>query len=129
MRVCSVRVCPAHHEPDKKSCFGLVLVTRRHSPALARAADLCADGSGEIDAHELRQAMHDLGTELSILDTKRLLTWIDSDGNGSISFWEFVEFFTPRIGSKQVLVAERPLRASERACSPRVNPQRHSQNA
>ena len=69
--------------------------------------------------------MHDLGTELSIFDAKRLLTSIDSDGNGSISWWEFVEFFTPAIGSKQVLVAGRPLRASERACRPRVNAQRH----
>jgi len=52
-----------------------------------------ADGSGSIDAAELREAMMVLGVKCTMNAAKRVLKLIDTDGDGTIDWPEFLEFF------------------------------------
>jgi len=51
------------------------------------------DGSGSIDADELRQAMQALGIKVTQSSCKKVLAMIDSDNNGTIEWEEFYAFF------------------------------------
>merc|ERR1712086_1239624 len=59
-----------------------------------------ADNSGAIDVRELKAAMRALGFEVKKEELKKMISDIDSDGNGSIEFQEFLEMMTGKMGEK-----------------------------
>merc|ERR1711939_883409 len=52
------------------------------------------DGSGTIDAKELKVAMRALGFEPKKEEIKKMISDIDKDGSGTIDFNEFLEKMT-----------------------------------
>mmetsp|Transcript_24667 Transcript_24667/g.38757 ORF Transcript_24667/g.38757 Transcript_24667/m.38757 type:complete len:178 (+) Transcript_24667:208-741(+) len=56
-----------------------------------------SDGGGSIDVNELRAAMKALGQPLSAPEAEQLMLELDSGGDGSIEFAEFVDFIRPKI--------------------------------
>merc|ERR1712166_1374546 len=59
-----------------------------------------ADNSGAIDCRELKGAMRALGFEVSNEELTKMVTDIDTDGNGSVEFKEFVGMMTGKMGEK-----------------------------
>lgn len=53
-----------------------------------------ADGSGEIDISELRQALKNIGEKISEDELRAMMAGADADGNGLIDFEEFCVFMT-----------------------------------
>eukprot|EP00391_Amoebophrya_sp_Ameob2_P011026 CAMPEP_0178990618 /NCGR_PEP_ID=MMETSP0795-20121207/5060_1 /TAXON_ID=88552 /ORGANISM="Amoebophrya sp., Strain Ameob2" /LENGTH=548 /DNA_ID=CAMNT_0020682211 /DNA_START=265 /DNA_END=1911 /DNA_ORIENTATION=+ len=51
------------------------------------------DGSGSIDADELREAMGAMGIKVTIANAKKVLKTIDEDQNGTVEWDEFQKFF------------------------------------
>ncbi|GMI99802.1 CALMODULIN LIKE 25 [Hibiscus trionum] len=47
------------------------------------------DGNGSISAEELHEVLQSLGDECSIAECRRMISGVDSDGNGMIDFEEF----------------------------------------
>lgn len=58
------------------------------------------DGSGTIDAKELKVAMRALGFEPKKEEVKKMIDDIDKDGSGSIDFSEFLEMMTTKMSQK-----------------------------
>eukprot|EP01027_Heterolobosea_sp_BB2_P009494 GEZU01013981.1.p1 GENE.GEZU01013981.1~~GEZU01013981.1.p1 ORF type:complete len:107 (+),score=9.89 GEZU01013981.1:101-421(+) len=59
---------------------------------IAQAFEICdADASGSIDLSELKGVLAALGENTTDEQAKELMTEIDTDGNGQISFEEFRE--------------------------------------
>jgi len=56
-----------------------------------------SDGGGSIDVDELRMAMKSLGQNLTKAEAEALMLELDTGGDGSIEFSEFVEFIKPKI--------------------------------
>ncbi|KAF4675172.1 hypothetical protein FOL47_008179 [Perkinsus chesapeaki] len=52
------------------------------------------DQSGGIDINELGEALRMLGIKYTYSSAKKVLKSIDTDGNGTIEFHEFLEFFS-----------------------------------
>ena len=50
-----------------------------------------SDGNGSISAAELRHVMCNLGAKLSVEDVDEMIKEADIDGDGSLSFGEFVD--------------------------------------
>ncbi|KAJ7532939.1 hypothetical protein O6H91_13G026500 [Diphasiastrum complanatum] len=59
------------------------------------------DGSGTIDAKELKVAMRALGFETKKEDIERMIADIDKDKSGSIDFEEFVHMMTAKMGERE----------------------------
>merc|ERR1712216_134540 len=59
-----------------------------------------ADASGMIDVRELKAAMRALGFEVKNEELKKMVTYIDNDGNGTIEFSEFLMMMTAKMGEK-----------------------------
>jgi Ca2+-binding EF-hand superfamily protein len=57
-----------------------------------------ADGSGSIDAKELRAAAGELGVELCEQDTQQIMLELDADGSGQIELQEFEDWFSGLLG-------------------------------
>ena len=55
------------------------------------------DGSGSIDAKELKVAMKALGFEPTKDEIKRMINDVDTDGTGSISFAQFLQMMTKKM--------------------------------
>ena len=55
------------------------------------------DGSGTIDAKELKVAMRALGFEPKKEEIKKMIADIDKDGNGSIDFQEFLTMMSEKM--------------------------------
>ena len=55
------------------------------------------DGSGTIDAKELKVAMRALGFEPNKDEIKKMIADIDKDGNGTIDFLEFLSMMTQKM--------------------------------
>merc|ERR1719265_1519698 len=53
-----------------------------------------SDRSGSIDVGELKDAMRMLGVKVSANSAQRILSKIDKDGNGTVEWEEFHEFFS-----------------------------------
>ena len=58
------------------------------------------DGSGTIDAKELKVAMRALGFEPNKDEIKKMIADIDKDGNGTIDFEEFLAMMTAKMGER-----------------------------
>merc|ERR1712070_427528 len=76
-------------------------LTEEQKQEIREAFDLFdTDGSGTIDAKELKVAMRALGFEPKKEEIKKLISDIDKDGSGTIDFNEFLEMMTAKMGKK-----------------------------
>lgn len=53
--------------------------------------------TGQIDARELKAAMRALGFQVKKAEIRRMIQDIDKDGDGQVSFEEFVEMMTGKM--------------------------------
>ncbi|XP_067103491.1 centrin-1 isoform X2 [Osmerus mordax] len=58
------------------------------------------DGSGHIDIKELKVAMRALGFEPKKEEIKKMITEVDKDGTGKISFADFLSVMTQKMAEK-----------------------------
>ena len=58
------------------------------------------DGSGTIDAKELKVALRALGLDAKKDEIRRMINDIDKDGSGTIDFNEFLNMMTARMGDR-----------------------------
>lgn len=58
---------------------------------------MLTDGDGKISAAELEEALKKLGS-VTHDDVKRMMTEIDTDGDGNIAYQEFTDFAGPNGG-------------------------------
>jgi len=58
------------------------------------------DGSGTIDAKELKAAMRALGFTIKKSEVKEMIAQVDADDSGTIDFNEFVEMMTGKMGER-----------------------------
>jgi len=78
-----------------------VKLTEEQRQEIREAFDLFdTDGSGTIDAKELKVAMRALGFEPKKEEIKKMISDIDKDGSGTIDFNEFLEMMTAKMGEK-----------------------------
>lgn len=76
-------------------------LTEEQRQEIKEAFDLFdTDGSGSIDAKELKVAMRALGFEPKKEEIRKMINDIDSDGSGTIDFNEFLEMMTTKISTK-----------------------------
>ena len=76
-------------------------LTDEQKQEIREAFDLFdTDGSGTIDAKELRVAMRALGFEPKKEEIKKMIADIDKDDSGSIDFNEFLEMMTAKMSEK-----------------------------
>merc|ERR1712023_251331 len=76
-------------------------LTEEQRQEIREAFDLFdTDGSGTIDAKELKVAMRALGFEPKKEEIKKMISDIDKDGSGTIDFNEFLEMMTAKMGEK-----------------------------
>merc|ERR1719263_1244877 len=59
-----------------------------------------ADQSGAIDCRELKGAMRALGFEVKNEELIKMVSDIDTDGNGTVEFKEFMGMMTGKMGEK-----------------------------
>jgi hypothetical protein len=73
-------------------------LTEEQKQEIREAFDLFdTDGSGTIDAKELKVAMRALGFEPKKEEIKKMIADIDKDGSGSIDFQEFMTMMTAKM--------------------------------
>merc|ERR1712038_2065192 len=76
-------------------------LTDEQKEEIREAFDLFdTDGSGTIDAKELKVAMRALGFEPKKEEIKKMIADIDKDGSGTIDFNEFLEMMTTKMSEK-----------------------------
>jgi len=73
-------------------------LTEEQKQEIQEAFDLFdTDGSGSIDAKELKVAMRALGFEPKKEEIQKMIADVDDDGSGSIEFEEFLKMMTQKI--------------------------------
>jgi len=76
-------------------------LTEEQKQEIREAFDLFdSDGSGTIDAKELKVAMRALGFEPKKEEIKKMISDIDKDGSGTIDFNEFLQMMTSKMSEK-----------------------------
>jgi Ca2+-binding EF-hand superfamily protein len=60
-----------------------------------------SDGSGSIDASELRVAMRTMGFDIFEEEASKMISDLDADGSGSIDFEEFLFMMKEKISSRE----------------------------
>jgi len=76
-------------------------LTEDQKQEIREAFDLFdTDGSGTIDAKELKVAMRALGFEPSKEEIRKLISEIDKDGSGTVDFNEFLAMMTTKMGER-----------------------------
>merc|ERR1712038_2181929 len=76
-------------------------LTDEQKEEIREAFDLFdTDGSGTIDAKELKVAMRALGFEPKKEEIKKMISDIDKDGTGTIDFNEFLQMMTTKMSEK-----------------------------
>mmetsp|Transcript_7973 Transcript_7973/g.27073 ORF Transcript_7973/g.27073 Transcript_7973/m.27073 type:complete len:170 (+) Transcript_7973:45-554(+) len=76
-------------------------LTEEQKQEIREAFDLFdTDGSGTIDAKELKVAMRALGFEPKKEEIKKMISDIDKDGSGTIDFDEFLQMMTAKMSEK-----------------------------
>jgi centrin-1 len=89
---------PVKRDKNRNSTQGL---TDEQKQEIREAFDLFdTDGSGSIDAVELKVAMRALGFESKSEDIRKMLEKIDEDRSGVIEFDEFVKMMTDKMGER-----------------------------
>ncbi|KAL3773843.1 hypothetical protein ACHAWO_002208 [Cyclotella atomus] len=58
------------------------------------------DGSGTIDAKELKVAMRALGFDPSKEEIRKLISQVDTDKSGTVNFPEFLNMMTTKMGER-----------------------------
>merc|ERR1712167_28149 len=58
------------------------------------------DGSGTIDARELKVAMRALGFQVKKAEVRKMISDIDKDDSGTIDFEEFLQMMTAKMSEK-----------------------------
>ncbi|KAL5460534.1 hypothetical protein EMCRGX_G033986 [Ephydatia muelleri] len=88
--------------PTKKKTAGPKYeLTEEQKQEIREAFDLFdADGSGTIDAKELKVAMRALGFEPKKEEIRKMISDIDKDGSGTIDFNEFLQMMTTKMSEK-----------------------------
>merc|ERR1711881_439706 len=90
---------PASKKAGGKAAKGELTEEQRQE--IREAFDLFdTDGSGTIDAKELKVAMRALGFEPKKEEIKKMISDIDTDGSGNIDFQEFLEMMTAKMSEK-----------------------------
>jgi len=59
-----------------------------------------ADGSGSIDMKEISKAMKVMGIKISKEELTKMISDVDSSGDGDIDFSEFLQMMTGKMGEK-----------------------------
>ncbi|XP_004579668.1 centrin-1 [Ochotona princeps] len=91
---------PASTSQRKKSCPKPEL-TEEQKQEVREAFDLFdADGSGTIDVKELKVAMRALGFEPKKEEIKKMISEVDKEGTGKISFNDFLAVMTQKMAEK-----------------------------
>ena len=76
-------------------------LTEEQRQEIKEAFDLFdTDGSGTIDAKELKVAMRALGFEPKKEDIKRMISELDVEGNGVIEFNQFLDLMTTKMAER-----------------------------
>ena len=76
-------------------------LTEEQKQEIKEAFDLFdTDGSGTIDAKELKVAMRALGFEPKKEEIRKMIADIDKDGSGVIDFHEFLEMMTVKMAER-----------------------------
>lgn len=76
-------------------------MTEEQKKEVKEAFDLFdTDGSGAIDAKELKIAMQALGFEPSTEEVAKMVKDIDLDGNATVEFEEFIEMMEGKMSGK-----------------------------
>ena len=76
-------------------------LTEEQRQEIKEAFDLFdTDGSGTIDAKELKVAMRALGFEPKKEDIKRMISELDTEGNGVIEFSQFLDLMTVKMAER-----------------------------
>lgn len=84
-----------------KSHNSIVELTDEQKQEIHEAFDLFdTDGSGTIDAKELKVAMRALGFEPSKDEIKRLISEVDRDGSGTVNYNEFLVMMTTKMSER-----------------------------
>jgi Ca2+-binding EF-hand superfamily protein len=80
---------------------GRTELTDEQRQEIKEAFDLFdTDGSGTIDAKELKVAMRALGFEPKKEEIRKMITDIDKDGSGTIDFAEFLDMMTAKMAER-----------------------------
>merc|ERR1711861_47511 len=80
---------------------GKAELTEEQKQEIREAFDLFdTDGSGAIDAKELKVAMRALGFEPKKDEIRKMISDIDKDGDGTIDFDEFMMMMTAKMAEK-----------------------------
>ena len=92
------RPAARRRQQNKGDKFAL---TEEQKQEIREAFDLFdTDGSGSIDAKELKVAMRALGFEPKKEEIKKMIADIDTDGSGTIDFNEFLEMMTAKMSER-----------------------------
>merc|ERR1719446_1015817 len=76
-------------------------MTEEQKKEVKEAFDLFdTDGSGAIDAKELKIAMQALGFEPTLDEVAKMVRDIDIDGNATVEFEEFIEMMEGKMSNK-----------------------------
>lgn len=76
-------------------------LTEEQRQEIREAFDLFdTDGSGSIDAKELKVAMRALGFEPKKEEVRKMIADIDKNGSGSIDFEEFLSMMSVKMGER-----------------------------
>ncbi|OQR92542.1 caltractin [Achlya hypogyna] len=82
-------------------CFHIEALDDEQMEEIKEAFSLFdTDGSGSIDARELKAAMRALGFQVKKAEVRKMIADIDKDENGTIEFENFVEMMTSRMNSR-----------------------------
>ncbi|KAK8888999.1 Centrin-1 [Tritrichomonas musculus] len=84
--------------PSKQDAKGRGELSEEQRQEIREAFDLFdTDGSGSIDAKELKVAMKALGFEPTKEEIRRMINDVDTDGTGAISFAQFLQMMTKKM--------------------------------
>jgi len=87
--------------PPKVTKKGRSDLTEEQKQEIKEAFDLFdTDGSGSIDAKELKVAMRALGFEPKKEEIRKMIADIDKDGSGTIDFSEFLSMMSAKMAER-----------------------------
>jgi len=83
---------------------GRTELTEEQKQEIKEAFDLFdTDGSGRIDAKELKVAMRALGFEPKKEEVKKMIADVDKEGTGTIEFQDFLDLMTVKMSERDPL--------------------------